>query len=160
MEIGSPNPFSDMSYSGPNIQVSHNWVKLEFKHWELRPHWVSTVHGWAGVAGHLAESLNRICLSRYLLCSSSSFDRAWACRSYFRISKHRSKHTTSSISSSVRYKLAWSVQLWCGCTRRTSSNGHVDTELTVEDVVAVAFISRSSIDSYTSRGPVGWAVCT
>jgi len=41
-------------------------VRIEFsrhsKHWELRPLSVSEVHGWEGVAGHLAESLNIICL--------------------------------------------------------------------------------------------------
>ena len=31
MEIGSHNVFSDASFSGPNIQVSQNQVKLAFK---------------------------------------------------------------------------------------------------------------------------------
>jgi len=31
MEIGSHNLFSDTSFSGPNIQVTHNRVKSAFK---------------------------------------------------------------------------------------------------------------------------------
>jgi hypothetical protein len=77
------------TYKLVRIELSRN-----SKHWKQRPYWVSKVHGWAGVAGHLAELLNRICLLRFSLCSSTSFDRPWACRSYFMISKHRSKHTT------------------------------------------------------------------
>ena len=94
MEFGSNNPISDTRFGGPNIQLVRFELSLHSLHWELRPHWVSAVHGWAGVASHLAWSLNRICLSRFLLWSSSSFDLDWTCRSYFRNSKNRSKHTT------------------------------------------------------------------
>jgi len=73
-------------------------VRTEFsrhsKHWELRYLWVSAGHGCVGVAGQLAESLNRICLLWFSLWSSSSCVGAQTCRSYFRISKHWSKHTT------------------------------------------------------------------
>jgi len=64
------------------------------KHWKLRPGWVSVVHGWAGVAGHLEESLYRICHLRFSLWSSTSFDRAQPSRSYFWISKQMSTHIT------------------------------------------------------------------
>jgi len=71
-------------------------IKLSrhLKHWELKPHWVSTVHGWVEVASHLAESLNRMCLVRFSLWCFSSFDWSGTCRSYFRISKCRPKLTT------------------------------------------------------------------
>jgi hypothetical protein len=51
---------------------------------------------------HLAASMSRICLLRFLLSSCTSFDRARGCSSYFRIWKQMSKLTTYIISSSVR----------------------------------------------------------
>jgi len=101
MEIGSHNLFSDTSFGSPNIHLVRIELSLHSKHWELRPLWVSVVHGWAGVAGHLVESLSRICLLRFSLSSCSSFDRARWCRGYFRIWKQRSKHTTR------QYRVKW-----------------------------------------------------
>jgi len=94
MEIGSCNLFSDMSCHGPNIHLVRIGFSLHSKHWKLRHLWVSMVHGWAGVAGHLVESLSRICHVRFMHSSCSSLDRSWWCKSYFRIWKHRLKHTT------------------------------------------------------------------
>ena len=95
MESGPHNLFSDMSFGGPNIHLVRIQLSLDSKISELRPLWVSAVHAWVGVAGHLAESLSRISLSRFSLLSfHSSFDRARTGRSYFRIWKHWSKHTT------------------------------------------------------------------
>jgi len=95
MEFGPHNLFSDTSFGGSNIHLVRIQLSLNSKIWELRPLWVSAVHGWAGVAGHLAESLSGISLLRLSLISfHSSFDRAQTCRSYFRIWKHWSKHTT------------------------------------------------------------------
>jgi len=99
MEISSHDLFSDTSFGGPNIHVVRINLSLHSKHWELSQLWVSVVHGWAGVAGHLADSLSRIYLLRVSLWSSSSFDRARNCKWYFMISKDRSKHTTWSISN-------------------------------------------------------------
>ena len=101
MEISSHNLFSDTSFGGPKIHLVRIKLSLHSKHSELRPLWVSAVHGWAGVAGHLVESLSTICLLRFSLSSCSSFDRAWWCRSYFRIWKQRFKHTTR------QYRVKW-----------------------------------------------------
>ena len=95
MDFGPYNPFSDPSFGGPNIHLFRIQFSLDSKTWELRPLWVSAVHGWAGIAGHLAELLSRISLLRFSLLSfHSSFDRARTSSSYFRILKHWSKHTT------------------------------------------------------------------
>jgi len=100
MEFGQHNLFSDMSFGGPIIHLVRIQFSVDSKIWELRPLWISAVHGWAGVASHLAESLSRISFLRFSLLSfHSSFDRARTCRSYLRIWKHWSKHTTQSISS-------------------------------------------------------------
>ena len=99
MDIGWHNVISDMSSGGPNIQLVGIKLSLHSKHWELRPVWVSVVRGWAGDAGHRAESLNEICLLPFSLWSFRSFNRYWTCRSNFMISRNRSKHTTLSISS-------------------------------------------------------------
>jgi hypothetical protein len=72
MENDSCNPFSDTSFGSPNIHLVRIKFSLHSKHWELRPLGVSVVHGWAGVAGHLVESLSRICLVRFSLSSCSS----------------------------------------------------------------------------------------
>jgi len=101
MDIGSHNPFSDTSFGGPNLHLVRIELNLHSKHWELRPLWVSEVHGWAGVAGHLVESLSRICHVRLSLSSYSAFDRARWCRSNFKICKQRSKHTTR------QYRVRW-----------------------------------------------------
>jgi len=94
MKISWYNLLLCTSFGGPSMHlVGIQWC-LHSTHWELWPVWLSAVHGWAGVAGHLAGSLSRISLLRFLLSSSSSFDRAWTFRSYFRISKHRSKRTS------------------------------------------------------------------
>jgi hypothetical protein len=93
MTIGWHNLFSDSCFGGPNIQLVRIELSLHSKHWELRPLWVSVVHGGPGVAGHLVESQSRICLLRFSLSSCSLFDRARQCRSYFGIRKQRSKHT-------------------------------------------------------------------
>jgi len=82
METGSHNQFSHQSFGGPNIDLFRIELSLHSKHWEHRPLWVSVVHGWAGVAGHLVESLSRIRLLGFSLSSCSSFDRAWRCRRY------------------------------------------------------------------------------
>jgi len=58
------------------------------------------------------------------------------------------------------YKLTRYVHLWFSRTGRPSSNEQVETALTVRVILAVAFISRSIIDSCISRGPAGWATCT
>ena len=101
MEISSHNLFPDMGYGGPNIYLVRIELSLHSKDWELRPFWVSAVHGWAGVAGNLVESLGRICLLRFSLSSCSSFDRARWCRRYFRIWKQMSKCTT------WQYRVKW-----------------------------------------------------
>jgi hypothetical protein len=81
MEIGWHKLFSDMSFGGTNIHFVRIELCLHSKHWEVRPLWVSVVHGWAGVAGHLVESLSRICLLRFslkilrLFCKSSMMQR-------------------------------------------------------------------------------------
>jgi len=80
------------------VRIELSWHS---KHWQLWPHWVSTIHGQAEVTCYLAESLNTICLLRFSLWSCRSIDRDWTCRSYFVISEHRSKHTTLSILSLV-----------------------------------------------------------
>ena len=94
-ELGPRNPFSDTTFGGPNIHLVRIQLNLDSMIWELRPLWVSAVHGWAGVASHLAELLSRISLLRFSLLSfHSSVDRARTCWSDFRIWKHWSKHTT------------------------------------------------------------------
>jgi len=94
-EIGPYNLFSDMSFGGSNIHFVRIQWSLDSMIWELRPLWVSAVHGWVGVSGHLAESLSRISFLRFLVLRfHSSFDRAQTCGRYFRIWKHWSKHTT------------------------------------------------------------------
>jgi len=100
---GSQNSFSDTSCGGRNIHLVRIQLGLHSKSWEVRLCGWSAVHGWAGVAGHLTESLSRICLLRFLLSSSSVFDRAQICRSYCTIWKHRSRHTTQSILSELRF---------------------------------------------------------
>jgi len=55
VDVGLYNLFSDMSFGGLNIDLVRIRLSLLSKHWELRPHWVSVEHGWAGVAGHHAE---------------------------------------------------------------------------------------------------------
>jgi len=95
--------FSDTCFGGPNIHLVRIELSLHSRHWELRPLWVSAVHGWAGVAGHHVASLSRICLLRFSLSSCSSFDRARWCRGYFRIWTQRSKHTTRQ----YRVKSCW-----------------------------------------------------
>jgi hypothetical protein len=100
MEFSPHNLFSDTRFGSPNIHVVRIQLSLNSMLWELRPLSVSAVHGWAGVGGHHAESLSRLSLLRFSLLSfHSSFDRAWTCRSYFRIWKHWSKQTTWSIWS-------------------------------------------------------------
>jgi len=95
MEFGPHNLFSDTSFGSTNMHLVRIQLSLDSKIGELRPWWVSAVHGWAGVAGHLAESLSRISLLRFLLLSfHSSFDRTRTYRRYFRIWKHWFKHTT------------------------------------------------------------------
>jgi hypothetical protein len=94
MEIGSHNLFSETSFGGPIL----HWVKINSglhpKYWKLRPLWVCPEHEWAWIAGHLVESLSRICLLRFWLASCSSSDRPRWCRNYFWIWKQRSKYTT------------------------------------------------------------------
>jgi hypothetical protein len=95
MDFGPYNLFLDTGVGGPHIQILRIQSSLDSKIWDLSPLRVSAVHGWAGVAGHLAESLSRISFLRFSLISfHSSFDRARTCRSYFRIWKHWSKHPT------------------------------------------------------------------
>jgi len=94
MEISSHNLFSDTRFGGPNIQLVRIKLNLHWMHWELTPHWLIAVRGWAGVSSYPAQSLNRLCLLRFSLWRSSSFNREWTGRIYFRISRHRSKHTT------------------------------------------------------------------
>jgi hypothetical protein len=101
MEISFRNLFSDTSFGGPNIHLVRIELSQHSEHWELRPLWVSVVHGWVEVAGHLVESLSRICLLRFSPSSCCSFDRARWCKSYFRIWKQRSKHTTR------QYRVMW-----------------------------------------------------
>jgi len=101
MAIGSHTLFSERSFGAPNVHLVRIELCLHSKHWELRPLWVSVVHGWAGVAGHLVQSLSRICLLKFLLSSWSSFGRARWCRCYVRIWKERSKHTTR------QYRVKW-----------------------------------------------------
>jgi hypothetical protein len=95
MEIGSHNLCSDTSFGGPNIHLVRIELSLCSKHWDVRPLWVSVVHGLARVSSHVVELLSRICLLRFSLWSCSSFDRARWCRSYFKIWKQRSKHSTT-----------------------------------------------------------------
>jgi len=102
MEICSPNSSSDLGFGATNIHSVHIELCVHSHHCELSPLWESAVHGWVGVASHLAKSQSRICHLRVLLSCSSSFDRARTCRSNSRISKHRSKHTTRLISMQVR----------------------------------------------------------
>jgi len=87
MEIGSHELISETSFGSPNIHLVKIELCLHSNHGELRLLWVSVVHGWVGVASHLVESLHRICLLRFSLSSSSSFDRAQCCRTYFWIWK-------------------------------------------------------------------------
>jgi len=94
MDIRSHNQCYDRSFGSLNIHSVRIQLCLHSKHWELRSLWVSAAHGWGGVASHLAKSLSRICLLRISLSGSSSFERARTCRSYFKIWKHQSKHTT------------------------------------------------------------------
>jgi len=61
MNMCSHNLFSDMSFAGLNIHLVTIQLCLHSNRWELKPLWVSEVHGWVGVGGHLAESLTRIC---------------------------------------------------------------------------------------------------
>jgi len=63
-------------------KLVRNKLHQHSKYWELRSLCVCAVHWWTEVAGYLAELLNRICLLKILLWCSSSFDRAWICRSY------------------------------------------------------------------------------
>jgi hypothetical protein len=101
MEIVSHNLCLDTNFGGPNVHLVRIELSLCSKHWERRPLWVGLVHGWAGVAGHVEELLSRICLLRFSLSRCSSFDRARWCRSYFKIWKQRSKHTTR------QYRVKW-----------------------------------------------------
>ena len=94
MGIGSRNLVSDVSFVGPNIHFVRIELSLHSKLWELGRLWVSVVHGWAGVVGHLVKSLSRICPLRFPLSSCSTFDRARWWRNYYRIRMQRSKHTT------------------------------------------------------------------
>jgi hypothetical protein len=95
MDFSPHNLFSNMSFGCPNLHSVWIQFSLDSKIWELRPLWVSVVHGWAGVAGHLAESLSRISGLRFSLLSiHSSFDGAGTCSCYFGIWKHWSKHPT------------------------------------------------------------------
>jgi hypothetical protein len=95
MDISPHHLFSDTSFGSQNIHLVRIQLSLDSKIWELRSLWVSAVYVWVGVAGHLAESLSRISLLRFLLLSvHSSFDRARTCRIYCMIWKHWSKHTT------------------------------------------------------------------
>jgi len=81
MEIGSRNPFAEMSIGGQFIHLIRIEFILPSMHWKLSVLSVSVIHEWAGVAGHLAESLSRICHLWFWLSSFSSFARAWTCRS-------------------------------------------------------------------------------
>jgi hypothetical protein len=94
VQISSHNSFSNTSFGSQNIQVCQNQVKSAFKALRTWTSLRSAVHGWVGVAGHHAESLNRICLLRLSLRSSSSLDRDWTCRRYFRIWMYKSNNTT------------------------------------------------------------------
>jgi len=80
IDFGSHNSFSNTSFGELNIQLVRIQFSLHSKYWKLRPPCVSAVHRWVAVAGHLAESQGRICLLRFLLLTSSSFDRAQTCR--------------------------------------------------------------------------------
>jgi hypothetical protein len=158
--IGAQNPFSDTSVGGVNI----NWVKIEWslhsKHLELRPLWVRVVNGWVGVASHHVELLSRISPVRFLLSSCSSFETSRWCRSYFRIWKHRSNHTTEAISSWVRLIIghvnAWMVEL----CRATFLQWTVGTTLTDYNIFAVDFTYPSSMDCHISKWWARWAACT
>jgi len=85
IEIRSHNLFLDTSFGSRNIHLVIIKLSQYSQHWKLRPLWVSVVHGWAGVAGHHVALLSRIWLLKFSLSSCSIIDRAWWCRSYFRI---------------------------------------------------------------------------
>jgi hypothetical protein len=88
MELGPHHQFFDTSFGCPNIHLVRIRFSLDPKIWELTPLGASAIHGWAGVAGHLAVSLSRLSVLRLSLLSiHSSFDKARTCRSYFRIWK-------------------------------------------------------------------------
>jgi len=94
MEIGSHNLFSDASFGRVNIHSVRIQWSLYSKYWRLRPLSEGAVPGWAGVASQVVELLSIVCLLRYSLSNSSSFDKGETCRSYSRIWKYMSKCTT------------------------------------------------------------------
>jgi len=158
--IGWHDQLLNTSFAGPNIYLVRIKLKLHSEDWELRLRWVSSVLGWTGVAGHFAQWLNRICLLRFSLPSSTSFDRVQTCRSYFTMSRHRCRHTNITISSYVRLLIS-QVHPFLGelysafFLQRT-----VVKELTIGGIFAAAHISWSSINSFISRGCTGFAACT
>jgi hypothetical protein len=91
-EIGSHNLFSDMSFGCPNIYLVRIQLSLQWKHWVLRLHSVSAIHG--------ERELRAILQSQWSECvfwdshAPGSPDRSLTSWSYSRIGKHRSKHTT------------------------------------------------------------------
>jgi hypothetical protein len=104
-KIGIHHLLSDTSFGGPNIELVRIEWSLHSNNWDLRYLWVSVGDWWVWVAGHHAESLNRICILQFWHWSSSSCDRAQTCRDYCTMSKVRSKHTTQSISSWVGFPI-------------------------------------------------------
>jgi len=94
IEISSHDRFSDMSDGGLMIHFDSIQLGLCAKytgHWDL---WVSMVHRWVGVGGHLVELLSTITDMQLKMSSCCSFDRSRCCCSNLKIWNCTSEHTT------------------------------------------------------------------